>query len=419
MLTYLYIALGGAIGSVLRAWTASVLVRMAGSHFPWGTIFINITGSFIIGFFGALTTSDGRFTAHPDARAFVMIGICGGFTTFSSFSLQTLDLARDGKLTEAFANIALSVVLCLLAVTAGYASAEVINKGAPRVEALGMKANGGVVLAVLGRPENVPSVLSNAARLLGYWGDKAALEALVVRNPPVAELMEADQALTHWQEAAFRAGEETWASDVRAMARAWEQKAAAPAQLRSTSPKGDSAAMKFIETEGDIGHLVGRLGRNASVLVLGNVRGPGKTHDALHAALFDTGRPVLAVPPAYAGEFGRVVAIAWKDDARAPKAVLDALPLLAKAEEVHVLRARVDVAEVPPLLLEHCIAAEAHVVPEGDGPVGAQILKLAHALGADLLVMGAYAHGEWREALLGGVTRYVLDHAGLPVFIRH
>ncbi len=421
MLTYLYIALGGAIGSVLRAWTANVFVRMAGSHFPWGTIFINITGSFIIGFFGALTTSDGRFTAHPDARAFMMIGICGGFTTFSSFSLQTLDLARDGKLTEAFANIALSVVLCLLAVSAGYASAEAVNKGAPRVEALGMKANGGVVLAVLGRPENVPSVLSNAARLLGYWGDKAALEALAVRNPPVTELMEADQALTHWQEAAFRAEEEAWASDVRAMAMAWEQKAqaAVPAKLRSTSPKGDSAAMKFIETEGDISHLVGRLGRIASVLVLGNVRGPGKTHDALHAALFDTGRPVLAVPPAYTGEFGRVVAIAWKDDARAPKAVLDALPLLARAEEVHVLRARVDVAEVPPLLLEHGIAAEAHVVPEGDGPVGAQILKLAHALGADLLVMGAYAHGEWREALLGGVTRYVLDHAGLPVFMRH
>ena len=75
MLTYLYIALGGAIGSVARAWTANVFVRMYGAHFPWGTIFINIAGSFIIGFFGALTTSDGRFTAHPDARAFVMIGI--------------------------------------------------------------------------------------------------------------------------------------------------------------------------------------------------------------------------------------------------------------------------------------------------------------------------------------------------------
>jgi protein CrcB len=407
MLTYLYIALGGAIGSVLRAWTANVFVRMAGSHFPWGTIFINVTGSFIIGFFGALTTSDGRFTAHPDARAFVMIGICGGFTTFSSFSLQTLDLARDGKVGEAFANIGLSVILCLLAVTAGYASAEAVNRGAPQVEALGVKANGGVVLAVLDRPENVGSVLSNAAQLLGFWGEKAKLEALAVRTPPVAELMEADQALTHWQEASFRAGEEIWARDVRTMVRAWEQKAR-PAALA-----------KFIDTEGDIAHLVGGIGRIASAIVLGNPREPGRTHDALHAALFDSRHPVLIVPPGSTGDFGRVVAVAWKDDARAPKAVLDALPVLAKAEAVHVLRARVDVAEVPAVFREHGIAAEAHAVPEGDGPVGAQILKLAHALGADLLVMGAYAHGEWREALLGGVTRYVLDHAGLPVFMRH
>jgi len=76
-------------------------------------------------------------------------------------------------------------------------------------------------------------------------------------------------------------------------------------------------------------------------------------------------------------------------------------------------------AEVPPILEEHGISAIAHAVPEHDGPVGAQLLKLAHELGADLLVMGAYAHGEWREALLGGVTRYVLDHADLPVFMRH
>ena len=225
MLTYLYIALGGAIGSVARAWTANVAVRMFGPHFPWGTIFINVTGSFIIGFFGALTTSDGRFTAHPDARAFVMIGICGGFTTFSSFSLQTLDLARDGKPSAALANIALSLILCLLAVTAGYASAEAVNRGAPQAEALGVTANGGVVLAVLDRPGNAASVLSNAARLLSFWGGKPTLEALAVRTPPVAELMAADQAMTHAQEARFRASEEAWAAEVRSMTRRWEEQA--------------------------------------------------------------------------------------------------------------------------------------------------------------------------------------------------
>src|SRR5208337_1239031 len=221
MLTYLYIALGGAIGSVARAWTANAVVRVMGPHFPWGTILINIVGSFVIGFFGALTTSDGRFPSHPDARAFVMVGICGGFTTFSSFSLQTLDLARDGKPGAAFANIALSIILCLLAVTAGYASAEAINRAAPQPQITGGRALGGVVLAVLDRPDTVGAVLSSAARLLSLGGG-GTIQALAVRTPPVAELMATDQALTHAEEARLRASEEAWASEVRAMTGRWQ-----------------------------------------------------------------------------------------------------------------------------------------------------------------------------------------------------
>ncbi len=408
MLTYLYIALGGAIGSVARAWTANAVVRVMGPHFPWGTILINISGSFIIGFFGALTTSDGRFTAHPDARAFVMVGICGGFTTFSSFSLQTLDLARDGKLGAAFANIALSVILCLLAVTAGFASAEAINRAAQQPQVSGGRAMGGVVLAVLDRPESVGALLSSAAQLLSVGGG-GIVQALAVRTPPVAELMFADQALTHAEEARLRASEAAWADEVRAMTGRWEAEA-----------KPKSVAARFIETEGDIAHLVGEYGRRSdAAVVAGSARQAGKARDALHAAIFDTSRAVLIAPPRSTGAFGRVVAVAWKDDERAPKAVLAAMPILAKAETVHVLRARVDEAVVPAILAEHGIAAQAHAVRGHDGPVGAQLLKLAHELGADLLVMGAYAHGEWREALLGGVTRYMLDHADLPLLMRH
>src|SRR5690349_14201516 len=97
MLTYFWIALGGALGSVGRAWLALAVARITGPQFPWGTILINVIGSFVIGFFGALTAAEGRFAVPADARAFVMVGICGGFTTFSSFSLQTLDLIRDGR----------------------------------------------------------------------------------------------------------------------------------------------------------------------------------------------------------------------------------------------------------------------------------------------------------------------------------
>ncbi len=99
-------------------------------------------------------------------------------------------------------------------------------------------------------------------------------------------------------------------------------------------------------------------------------------------------------------------------------AVLAAIPVLAKAQTVHVLCAKVDEATVPAILEDHGIPVQVHTV-EGQGPVGEQLLRKAHELGADLIVMGAYAHGEWREALLGGVTRTMLEHADLPILMRH
>jgi CrcB protein len=120
LVSYLWIALGGALGSVGRAWLALAVARITGPQFPWGTILINIVGSFVIGLFAALTAAGGPYPAPADLRAFVMVGICGGFTTFSAFSLQTLDLARDGRPLQAAGNVALSVVLCLVAVWLGY-----------------------------------------------------------------------------------------------------------------------------------------------------------------------------------------------------------------------------------------------------------------------------------------------------------
>jgi protein CrcB len=128
MIGYFWIGLGGALGSVGRAWLAITVSRITGAQFPWGTILINIIGSFVIGFFGTLTTSGSRFAVPVDVRAFVMVGICGGFTTFSSFSLQTLELARDGRMEQALGNIGLSVMLCLSAVAAGHYGAAAINR---------------------------------------------------------------------------------------------------------------------------------------------------------------------------------------------------------------------------------------------------------------------------------------------------
>ncbi len=127
MSTYFWIAVGGALGSVARYWLTIVVASSLGPQFPWGTILINIAGSFVIGFFAALAGPGGRIEVPFDARAFVMVGICGGFTTFSAFSLQTLELARTGHWLGAGANVLLSVVLCLVAVWAGHALAGLLG----------------------------------------------------------------------------------------------------------------------------------------------------------------------------------------------------------------------------------------------------------------------------------------------------
>jgi CrcB protein len=120
MLTYFLVALGGAIGSIARLWLGTQVALLTGFRFPWGTILVNILGSLVIGFVATLTGPNGRIVVPVEAQAFVMVGLCGGFTTFSAFSLQTLELARDGRLVYAGANIVLSVVLCLAAVALGH-----------------------------------------------------------------------------------------------------------------------------------------------------------------------------------------------------------------------------------------------------------------------------------------------------------
>jgi fluoride exporter len=127
MVSYLWIAIGGALGTTARFWLSGVVARTIGETFPWGTLVINVSGSCVIGFFGALTGPNGRWFVGSTARQFVMIGMCGGYTTFSSFSLQTLNLANDGEWFRSGANIGLSVVLCLIAVWVGVVLAGMIN----------------------------------------------------------------------------------------------------------------------------------------------------------------------------------------------------------------------------------------------------------------------------------------------------
>jgi CrcB protein len=125
---YLTIAAGGAIGTILRYAVSGLVAVRFGETFPWGTLIVNVTGSFVIGFFAVLSGPDGRLFVTGQTRQFVMVGICGGYTTFSSFSLQTLNLMRDGEWLYAGGNVVGSVALCLACVWAGAAAAAAFNQ---------------------------------------------------------------------------------------------------------------------------------------------------------------------------------------------------------------------------------------------------------------------------------------------------
>ncbi len=99
-----------------------------GATFPGGTLIVNILGCTFIGFFATMTAPEGRWLVSTTARQFVMVGICGGFTTFSSFSLETLNLARAGEPGRALAYVLASLLICLLGVWAGYAAALEMSK---------------------------------------------------------------------------------------------------------------------------------------------------------------------------------------------------------------------------------------------------------------------------------------------------
>src|SRR6185437_1579731 len=124
---YFWIAVGSALGGMARFWCSGVIARMWGETFPWGTLFVNVTGSFVIGLIAALSAPDGRIFISSTARLALMAGICGGYTTFSSFSLQTMSLMNDGEWLYGGANIVGSVTLGLLAVWAGMMLGALFN----------------------------------------------------------------------------------------------------------------------------------------------------------------------------------------------------------------------------------------------------------------------------------------------------
>ena len=120
-MSILLVGMGSAIGGMTRFWVSNWMALRWGDRFPWGTLFVNVTGSVLIGLLAALSAGSGRWQIGTEARVFFMVGVLGGYTTFSAFSLQTLLLAQSGQWLFAVANAAGSVVLCLGAVWIGHA----------------------------------------------------------------------------------------------------------------------------------------------------------------------------------------------------------------------------------------------------------------------------------------------------------
>lgn len=127
-LTVLWVALGSAIGGAGRYALSGLVARQVGETFPWGTLTVNVIGSLMITFIATLTGPDGRVFVSSATRQFLMLGVLGGFTTFSSFSIQTLSLAQDGEWWQAAGNIVGSVVLCLIGAWLGHVLAIAVNR---------------------------------------------------------------------------------------------------------------------------------------------------------------------------------------------------------------------------------------------------------------------------------------------------
>ena len=269
-----------------------------------------------------------------------------------------------------------------------------------------------LILAVLGRADAAPSVLEAAEHMQALMGS-ARLHVMAVLervhlNALEAEalLMEADLILNRRREI-----EERGAALKSAFER-WRQEA----DERATSAQ-------WFEVEGTAATALADRGSRADLIVAAQPLEEDRASRLLfRAALFGTGRPVLMVPARVSGPIGRTVAIAWRDEKQAARAVIPALRWLSGSAKVHVLAGVHDPGQelpLPRIFTEHGIEAALHCLPLKPGPFGRTLLSKTHDLGADLLVMGAYARSPLREMVLGGVTKYMVDHADLPVLMRH
>jgi nucleotide-binding universal stress UspA family protein len=268
-----------------------------------------------------------------------------------------------------------------------------------------------VILGLLTRTETAPAILAGAERLAVLLGG-ARIEAMVMRILPISTIIPGEEILSKANEQKIRDRETERAAALRHIFDAWATK------------HGGTNTPRWIDEEGITETLVKTWGERADYIVVGqpDAHADRAEHDALHAALFASERPVLMMPPQAKCDFGKTIAVAWREDKFTLHAVLAALHCLPQVDQVHVLMGRRESdasPKIPDVLAEHGIAVTGHELPIGKEIFGAQLLASAHEYDADLLVMGAFVHNAWHNLLFGGVTKYMLAHADIPVLMRH
>jgi nucleotide-binding universal stress UspA family protein len=270
------------------------------------------------------------------------------------------------------------------------------------------------IAAVLTNPETVAACLEAAVVAASLVPDEQ-VEAFHPRLRPESFILPSEEVMTEKRRASLTAMLDQKSDAIRGQVNAW-------------ASRNSNGFPTWVETEGQsIGAIVAERARDADLIVM--VRPSDRDgNEALHAAIFDTGRLFLLVPPwrdAGLVRFGRDVVIAWTASDQARAAVLASIPWLRRAATITVVeitqaeKPTDDSDEVLSLLHPYGLSAEFVAHPKGDFSVAERLLHEAHARRADCLVMGAYRHNRIVEMILGGVTRHMVQHADLPIFMLH
>lgn len=269
------------------------------------------------------------------------------------------------------------------------------------------------MLVVLNRGETAKSVLATSGLLAERLGS-ARIEVLHIRPKVDPSFMPTEEMMTESRDRSFQAEEDRRSFHLRGLWDAWRQQAGRD-------------ATSWREVIGETQSTIAAEGAKADLIVIGHA-GPGGdagARDAIQAALFQAKAPVVLAPEAVPHTVGRHVAVAWKPSEAADQAIQAALPLLLIADQVTVLIAKESgIGDATPKVLTDSPdlktpALNVHRFEPGHGGIGEALVRKAVAVGADLLVMGAYTHNRLVETMLGGATRDVLAHSALPVLMHH